>query len=89
VVERDLPALGLSRADGGTLLAPLACALAEVGLCVTECRQATAADLVDLGSSWAKRLGIPERRPAWWLAARRPRNMLKSETMDHPPCASA
>jgi len=33
---------------------------------------ASAVDVRDLGSSWAKRLGIPTRRPAWWLTARLP-----------------
>ena len=43
----------------------LADAYARAGL-VPQCvRPLTAADVDDLGSSWAKRLGIPARREAW------------------------
>ena len=38
---------------------------------VVDHRAATAADVVALGSSWAKRVGIPARRPAWLLTARK------------------
>jgi 16S rRNA (adenine(1408)-N(1))-methyltransferase len=34
------------------------------GLVLDEAREATEADVVDLGSAWAKRLGIPRRRGA-------------------------
>ena len=34
------------------------------GLVLVEAREATDADVADLGSSWAKRLGIPRRRGA-------------------------
>jgi hypothetical protein len=70
VVDRDTPALGV-RPDGeAALLEPLAHAFRAAGLEVTEHRPATAADVAALGSTWAKRLGIPERRPAWLLTAR-------------------
>jgi hypothetical protein len=66
MIERD------GAADvGPALLDPLAHALRDAGLRVTDRRAATAADVASLGSSWAKRLGIPERRAAWTLTARR------------------
>ena len=54
---------------GAALLDPFAGALEAAGLGVVDRHVATAADVADLGSSWAKRLGIPTRRPAWSLAA--------------------
>ncbi|HEY3058553.1 MAG TPA: hypothetical protein VGL99_06215 [Chloroflexota bacterium] len=42
-------------------------ALCAAGLSVAAPRQVTAADVRDLGSTWAKRLGIPDRRAAWLL----------------------
>jgi hypothetical protein len=68
-VERDAPALGVRPDCGSALLDPLAHALRDAGLDVTDHRPATAADVAALGSSWAKRLGVPERRPAWMLVA--------------------
>jgi hypothetical protein len=65
LVEPD----GVQQAGGAALLEPLQLALREAGLARTCLRQATIADVVGLGSSWAKRLGIPERRPAWFLTA--------------------
>jgi hypothetical protein len=73
VVDRDAAALGICHDFGPDLLDPLACALEQAGLCFTDCRQATAADVAALGSTWAKRLGIPTRRPAWLLTAQKPR----------------
>lgn len=35
------------------------------GLSCHDLRRATASDIADLGSTWAKRLGVPARRPAW------------------------
>jgi len=70
VVDRDLPALGVSLECRAVPLEPLACALRDAGVEITDHRPAAAADVVALGSSWAKRLGIPERRPAWVLTAR-------------------
>jgi hypothetical protein len=55
----------------GALLEPFACALGAAGMQVTERRAATAADIADLGSSWARRLGIPARRAACVLSATR------------------
>ena len=69
VVERDAAALGVQWDRGGALLDRLAGALQESGLHINTCRQATTADAAELGSSWAKRLGIPARRPAWMLEA--------------------
>jgi hypothetical protein len=40
------------------------------GWSVTEARRARAADISTIGSSWARRLGIPVRREAWLLHAR-------------------
>jgi acyl-CoA synthetase (AMP-forming)/AMP-acid ligase II len=73
-VEHDLPRLGVGHCSGAALLDPLADALqeAEAGLCVTDLREATVADLAERSSSWAKRLAIPERRPAWRLTATKP-----------------
>jgi hypothetical protein len=54
---------------GAALLDRFAGALEEAGLRIVDRQVATAADVDHLGSSWAKRLGIPMRRPAWSLAA--------------------
>ncbi len=70
VVERDAPALGVSAAPGAALLEPFAQALAAAGLSVIGPGPAAGSDIAELGSSWAKRLGIPARRPAWTLTAR-------------------
>ena len=71
VTERDVAALGpgVEPARGAELLTPLAEALGCAGLRVRSCRSATVADVADLGSTWAKRLGIPSRRTAWLLEA--------------------
>jgi hypothetical protein len=53
----------------GALVEPFACALRAAGVRVIERRAATAADMADLGSSWARRLGVPARRPAFVLSA--------------------
>lgn len=54
---------------------PAARALAEryaaAGLPVRGLRSLTTDDVAGLGSTWAKRLGIPERRPAWSIEAGR------------------
>jgi hypothetical protein len=55
---------------GGTGLERFDCALRERGLRV-KLRPACEADVARLGSSWAKRLGIPTRRPAWVLVAKK------------------
>jgi hypothetical protein len=64
VTERDH-----LRVDAAQPLEQFARALGEAGLCVDACRQATVEDVEALHSSWAKRLGIPGRRPAWLLRA--------------------
>jgi hypothetical protein len=71
VVERDLAAVGRTSAAGADVFAPLRRALCEAGLADLSVRPATAADVDSLGSSWAKRLGVPARRPAWLLSAGR------------------
>jgi hypothetical protein len=45
----------------------LAGTYAEHGLSCLELRPATEQDIERLGSSWARRLGIPARREAWLL----------------------
>ena len=62
ITERD----GLPYEPG---LQPFAEALRDAGVQVKACRQATHADIAELGSSWAKRLRIPAQRPAWLLIA--------------------
>jgi 16S rRNA (adenine(1408)-N(1))-methyltransferase len=47
----------------------LATSYADWGLEVTEARPATAADVAAAHSTWGKRLGAGERRPAWLLRA--------------------
>jgi hypothetical protein len=54
---------GVRVLDGGELAA-LAGRYEEGGWSVLEARQATRADVAASGSSWAKRLGIPDRRSA-------------------------
>jgi hypothetical protein len=72
VIERDLPALGLRSRPGADCLTPFARAVQIAGLRVGESRAVRCDDVAELGSSWAKRLGIPERRPAWLLRADKP-----------------
>jgi 16S rRNA (adenine(1408)-N(1))-methyltransferase len=55
----------------GRVAAALAGAYEEAGLVPVECRPATRTDMERLGSSWARRLGIPERRAAWLILLRR------------------
>jgi len=54
-------------------VAELASPYAAVGLALESCRPATRADVARLGSTWAKRLAIPERRAAWLLVLKRRR----------------
>jgi hypothetical protein len=65
VTDRDaaraLPPLDLLRLEA------LAQAASVHDLAIAEARPATAADVERLGSSWARRLGIPERRSATLL----------------------
>jgi 16S rRNA (adenine(1408)-N(1))-methyltransferase len=42
-----------------------------LGFVPCEVRPATVADVAASGSSWAKRLGIPARRAAWWASFER------------------
>lgn len=62
-------ATGISELDGSAI-ALLAGRFEECGLYATAARPATAADVALLSSSWAKRLGIPDRRQAWLLEFR-------------------
>ena len=48
----------------------LAARFAVLGLDVREWRGADESDVTRLSSSWAKRLGIPARRPAWFFSLR-------------------
>jgi hypothetical protein len=64
----DEQAVGVPVAAGRLLT--LADALERAGLPVMPPRPFVAADAADLRSSWAKRLGIPARRPATILEAR-------------------
>jgi hypothetical protein len=59
--------------DASTALGRFALALNEAGLSVAEWRDATDTDVQALGSSWAKRLGIPRRRAASLLVAQKGR----------------
>jgi hypothetical protein len=67
IVDRDAPARDGSQGGGAALLDQFECALREAGLHVGDRHAATADEVIELGSSWAKRLGIPRRRPAWSL----------------------
>jgi 16S rRNA (adenine(1408)-N(1))-methyltransferase len=57
----------------------LAGSYADWGLEVTEARPATAADITAAHSTWGKRLGAGDRRPAWLLRA----------TLHRPPAPEA
>jgi 16S rRNA (adenine(1408)-N(1))-methyltransferase len=70
-----LSSLARDAASAGVVLdAPTATALARNyethGYSVLECRPATRADVDELSSGWGRRLGIPERRPAWLFRLR-------------------
>jgi hypothetical protein len=68
--DRDRAALDLETSDPS--LTALATALETAGLRVVELRPVDEADLGEIRSSWCRRLGIPSRRPARILVARRP-----------------
>ena len=68
--DRDRAVVGVAEADPH--LGTLAFALKAADLEVVERREVTAADMTAIRSSWARRLGIPRRRPAWLLVARKP-----------------
>lgn len=61
--DRSLQLAPLDEVAVGRLLE----AYEAAGLGGIESRAATAADVARLGSSWARRLGVPDRRPAWLL----------------------
>lgn len=56
---------------GGAELAALAPGYAAHGLALTRVRPATAADVAASRSTWGRRLGAGDRRPAWLLEAGR------------------
>ncbi|HUG48811.1 MAG TPA: class I SAM-dependent methyltransferase [Candidatus Limnocylindria bacterium] len=58
--------LGLDVLDGPTI-DELMLAYVAAGLGCREARRATGDDVDRLGSSWARRLGVPHLRPAWLL----------------------
>lgn len=64
-------AAGLPRLDSVSARA-LADTYARGGLQPLCVRRVTTADVNELGSSWAKRLGIPARREAWFFSLRAP-----------------
>jgi tRNA G46 methylase TrmB len=70
VTDRDAPARIARELVGAEALGAFAAALREQGLDVN-CREAKAKDVAEVGSTWAKRLGIPHRRPGWVLRARK------------------
>jgi hypothetical protein len=71
VTERDSAAAGHYDTDE-LPLATFGRALRDAGLKNVRWRAATSEDVHEAASTWAKRLGIPARRPAWILTARKP-----------------
>jgi 16S rRNA (adenine(1408)-N(1))-methyltransferase len=65
VTERERP-LGLPLLDA-SLERRLAAGYAAHGLALAEWRPASQQEIADTRSSWAKRLGVGKRRPAWLL----------------------
>jgi hypothetical protein len=70
IEDRDRAAIGGSVADPD--LDGFAAALESAGLEVVRWRDVAAKDMAAIRSSWARRLGIPSRRSAGLLVARRP-----------------
>jgi 16S rRNA (adenine(1408)-N(1))-methyltransferase len=70
VLPWDLANVGTDIRDSD--LAAMADALEDAGLLVAVQRPITPADLGSMRSSWARRLGVPDRRPALLLEAHRP-----------------
>jgi hypothetical protein len=70
IEDRDRAAIGESASDPG--LDTFATSLGAAGVEVVERRDATREDLTEIRSSWARRLGIPSRRSARLLVARKP-----------------
>jgi hypothetical protein len=69
VTDRDASVLQGAALDSARPLDRFARALCEAGLRIQACRTATDAEVDELGSTWAKRLGIPRRRAATVLVA--------------------
>lgn len=71
VVERD-GIHGMAKLDGhGAAEVAARVAEAQVGLVPESAREATQADIAASHSTWAKRLGAGESRPAWLLQFRK------------------
>lgn len=68
VTERDA-APGLRPLDAGAVQ-DMARRYEEAGFAALDARPATEDDVAATGSGWARRLGIPARREAWWLRLR-------------------
>jgi len=71
--ERDAAAAGITLANAADAQ-HLGCRLESAGFQLADCRQATESDVNRLSSGWGKRLGIPERRPAWLFRLRQRRD---------------
>jgi hypothetical protein len=84
--DRDRSAVAAPDADPG--LGAFAITLEAVGLGIVERRDVTTADMAVIRSSWARRLGIPARRPARLLVARKP-GPRSAAAVPQPPSASA
>jgi hypothetical protein len=80
LTQRDAVSVGNDFVEGDAALSAFAEALRAAGLDV-RCREATPADVEELGSSWAKRLGIRYRRAAHILVGRKPQTTRKPQTM--------
>jgi SAM-dependent methyltransferase len=68
--DRDAAVAGLTLRDASDA-GGLGAVLESAGLDVVDCRLADRSDVENLSSAWGKRLGIPARRAAWLLRARR------------------
>jgi hypothetical protein len=71
LTDRDVPALGDVVSRNPDTLAAFRGALAAVGVQIERCVEPTQVEVDALASSWAKRLGVPSRRPACYVIARR------------------
>ena len=72
LTERDAAVLHGASFETARSLDCFAAALHGAGLRIQACRAATETDVTESGSTWAKRLGIPRRRAATLLVARKP-----------------
>ena len=72
LTERDAAVLHGAPLETARPVDCFAGALSGAGLRIQACRGATETDVTESGSTWAKRLGIPRRRAATLLVARKP-----------------